>query len=132
MSATPPREPEGHATVRRSRPTPCRQPSTEAVRQGAQAASSLMLLHDEWRRGVGRQARQSGGGIVLFCKDFLESEEQVKGTNQTYRPCTPQKQSRTIGRLRCSIARSLMNGGHCSLPCLHPVEPDLRGVKGTF
>lgn len=39
-STTPPRVPEGRATVRRSWPTPCRQPSTAAKRQGAQAASS--------------------------------------------------------------------------------------------
>jgi len=65
MSATPPREPEGHATVRRSRPTPCRQPSTAAVRQGAQAASSVMLCMTSG--GAGSGGKPDKAGAVLCC-----------------------------------------------------------------
>jgi hypothetical protein len=32
-----------------------------------------LCLHDEWRRGVGRQAPQSGGGSLLWRKDILEA-----------------------------------------------------------
>ena len=70
MSATPPREPEGHATVRRSRPTPCRQPSTEAVRQGAQAASSLMLCMTSGGAGSGGKPDKSGGNSLGAVRIF--------------------------------------------------------------
>jgi len=66
---------EGSLTARRSRPTPCRQPSTAAAGQGAQAASSSCLGMNEWRRGVERQARQSGGelrgAIRTFCRSIF-------------------------------------------------------------
>jgi hypothetical protein len=32
-----------------------------------------LAVRAEWRRGVGRQARQSGGGILLFYKPFLRT-----------------------------------------------------------
>jgi len=71
---------------RRSRPTPRRQPSAEAPRlrpRGRQLpTNSVMLLHDirEWRRGVGRQARQSGG--ILSCIPTIFYRR--KGTSQSY------------------------------------------------
>jgi hypothetical protein len=103
--------PEGASTVRRCRPTPCRQLSTAVAGadQGApsrclgsertsrssktprgSAASSTVsfleksLLPVEWRRGVGRQARQSGGRIVLLYDRLSKTCILKRGTSQRY------------------------------------------------
>jgi hypothetical protein len=59
----------------------------------------------EWRRGVGRQARQSGGCIALIYMCFLNFV--ILETVQV--SCTPPllslMPSRTVGRLRCSTDR---------------------------
>jgi hypothetical protein len=54
--------------ARRSRPTPCRQPEHRSHQDEERSGRQLdQDLPDEWRRGVGRPARQSGGdtrGVV--------------------------------------------------------------------
>ncbi len=64
-----------------------------------------LAVRAEWRRGVGRQARQSGGGISLLHKRFLNpcilKRVQVRCTCLV----PPLHASRTVGRLRCSTAR---------------------------
>ena len=101
MFDNPPRVPEGRLTVRCSRPTPCRQSSPlpgegrdPALVRGAKvrrhatwrprattrerrqlrhfAQLGRLAVQAEWRRGVGRQARQGGGGIALICMCFLK------------------------------------------------------------
>jgi hypothetical protein len=50
----------------------------QPTRRGAQAASRVMAMHDRWRREVGRQARQSGGG-------FVRSRQNISTTSNDQR-----------------------------------------------
>jgi hypothetical protein len=59
-STTPPREPGGRRPSGASRPTPCRQPEQRETTR-CERPPALHCFAGEWRRGVGRLARQSGG-----------------------------------------------------------------------
>jgi hypothetical protein len=52
----------------------------------------------------GRAASPTKRGRIVRCDKKLSPMVFLKGTNQAYRPCTPFRRSRTIGR-PCSIAR---------------------------
>jgi hypothetical protein len=71
------------------------------VLPGSEKHCGGVRVRAEWRRGVGRQARQSGGIIVLFYNRLLETcilkRVQVNCTDLA----RLRMASRTIGRLRC-------------------------------
>lgn len=73
-----------------------------------------LAVRAEWRRGVGRQARQSGGCIALILMRFLKISilKMVQVSRTFPLPCL--MASRTVGRLRCSTARRGQLDGGCS------------------
>jgi hypothetical protein len=93
-------------------------------------------IHDAsgWRRGVGRQARQSGGRIVLLLKRLLRScilkSVQVSGT-RSVRLLGKDEDYRTA---RCSIARTRTFGVRVGLPSdltWAPTSPSYRPFGST-
>ncbi len=50
-----------------------KQPRGSAASSAHLAQLGRLAVRAEWRRGVGRQARQSGGRIALFYKAFLKT-----------------------------------------------------------
>src|SRR5581483_2016734 len=64
----------------------------------------IQALPDEWRRGVGRPARQSGGEFERTIRTYRR-RSGAKGTNQVYPPCTVRIGAEEYRTARCSIAR---------------------------
>jgi hypothetical protein len=85
-------------------PTGCKVRNVRAVRRDSEGAASFArhtpwrwACEAKWRRGVGRQARQSGGELLVIISTYRQWL-LARGTNQAYPPCTVMRRSRTIGR----------------------------------